>query len=149
MLRKSPNCVRITLLTACAKPAPKNRTPSSVAPATILHFTHAESAIASSDRNTIHSRKETTRLQAIQRRSHAQAGPAKTACTAKRTRPGIHVTCESRIASTDDLPTTYSTREKGRQKYSGSAPFATSGEIRPGPENAVRRNTSTPCTFTK
>ena len=52
---------------ACANPAPKNITASSNAPATILHFTQAESAIASSDSIAIQISDESTRLPAIQR----------------------------------------------------------------------------------
>ncbi len=148
-LKKWPESVRRTALIACAKPAPKNITASSRAPATILHFTQAESAIASSDKIAIQMREESTRLPAIQRWSHVQPGPAKLACMVKRIRPGIQVICESRIASTEDLPRTYSARENGRQKYRGSAPLARSGEIRPGPANAVKRNASTPCTVMK
>ena len=53
------------------------------------------------------------------------------------------------MASTEDLPNTYSARENGRQKYNGSAPLARSGEISPGPANAVKRNANTPCTLMK
>ena len=55
--------------------------------------------------------------------------------------------CESTIANTEAFPSTYSAREKGRQKYNGSAPLARSGEIRPGPVKAVSTNASTPCTI--
>jgi len=41
------------------------------------------------------------------------------------------------MASTADLPNTYSALENGRQKYSGSAPLARSGEISPGPVKAA------------
>src|SRR5438477_4238519 len=149
MLKKYPDCVRSTALIACAKPAPKNITPNSKAPATIRHFTHADSAIASRERTAIQSSDEAIRLPAIQRWVQVQLHPAKLACTKKSTSPGTHVICESRIASTDDLPKTYSALEKGRQKYSGSAPLARSGEIRPGPVKAVRRNANTPCTAMK
>ncbi len=64
--------VRMTALIAWPKPAPKNITPSSNAPATILHFTHAESAIASRDKIAIQITEETNRLPAIQRFVHVQ-----------------------------------------------------------------------------
>src|ERR1700733_418268 len=146
MLKKNPESVRMTALMACAKPAPKNITPSSKAPATILHFTHAESAMASKERIAIQSKEEIMRLPAIQRWLQVQLAPSRLACITKRTSPGTHVICESKIASTEDFPSTYSAREKGRQKYSGNAPLARSGEINPGPANAVNRNASTPCT---
>src|SRR5690348_4484151 len=122
-------------------------TPSRRAPATILHLTQAESAIASNDRTAIQSREETTRLPTIHRLFHVQLSPARLACITNKTTPGIHVTSESRTASTDDFPNTYSVREKGRQKKSGSAPFARSGDTKPGPTNAVRRNARAPCTL--
>src|SRR5581483_3349361 len=81
MLMNWPDSVLITALMACAKPAPKNMTPSSNAPATILHFTQAESAIASSDRIAIQRSDETIRLPAIQRFVQVQLGPARLACT--------------------------------------------------------------------
>src|SRR5579864_9118928 len=124
-------------------------TASSNAPATILHFTQAESAIASSDRIAIQISDERIRLPAIQRWNHVQLAPARLACIRKRTSPGIQVICESKIASTEDLPITYSARENGRQKYKGSAPLARSGEISPGPAKAVNRNANTPCTLMK
>src|ERR1700722_14066668 len=139
-LKKWPDSVCNTALTACAKPAPKNMTANSKAPATIRHFTQADSAIASSDRIAIQIKEESTRLPAIQRWLRVQAGPARLACIAKRINPGIHVICESRMANTEDFPSTYSARENGRQKYSGSAPLARSGEIKPGPTNAGNRN---------
>src|SRR5882672_6355764 len=134
---------------ACAKPAPKNKTASSNAPATILHFTHAESAMARRDKTAIHIREERMMLPAIQRCCQAHPGPARLDCTANRTNPGTQVISDSKIANTDALPTTYSARENGRQKYKGSAPLAMSGEIRPGPVNAVSTNASTPCTLMK
>src|SRR5208282_1463931 len=79
----------------------------------------------------------------------AQPGPARLACTVNSTRPGIHVISESRIARTEDFPSMYSARENGRQKYKGNAPLARSGEMRPGPVNAVSTNASTHCTLTK
>src|SRR5579872_157462 len=99
-------------------------TASSKEPATILHFTHAENVMASSDRTAIQIRDETTMLPAIQRLSQVQRGPARLACTTKRISPGAQVISESRIASTEDLPAIYSARENGRQRYRGSAPFA-------------------------
>src|SRR5215469_18341267 len=117
------------------------------APATILHLTHAESAIASRDRTAIQSSEERMRLPAIHRLLHAQLAPARLACITNRMTPGIHVISESRTASTADFPSTYSERENGRQKKSGSAPFARSGDTRPGPTNAVRRNARAPCTL--
>src|SRR5215469_5854292 len=117
------------------------------APATILHLTQAESAIANRDRTAIQSSEERIRLPAIHRLLHAQLAPARLACITNKTTPGIHVTWERRRASTDDFPNTYSVREKGRQKKSGSAPLARSGDTSPGPTNAVRRNASAPCTL--
>src|SRR5579862_4867187 len=105
--------------------------------------------MASRERIAIQIRDERTILPAIQRLSHVQRAPARLACMMKRTRPGTHVICESRIASTDDFPSTYSARENGRQKYNGSAPLARSGEIRLGPTNAVSRKAKTPCTLMK
>src|SRR5580704_356952 len=134
---------------AWAKPAPKNITPNSKAPATIFHFTQAESAIASRDRIAIQITEERIRLPASHKFFHAQLGPARLACMTNRINPGIHVICESKIASTEDLPSTYSARENGRQKYNGSAPLARSGEINPGPAKAVNRNANTPCTLMK
>src|SRR5258706_11539734 len=134
---------------ACAKPAPKNKTASSSAPATILHFTQAERAIARRDKTAIHIKEERTMLPAIHRCCHAHSDPARLDCTANRTNPGIHVICDRTIAKTEALPTTYSARENGRQKYNGSAPLAMSGEIKPGPVKAVSTNASTPCTFMK
>src|SRR5215472_4196402 len=64
---------------------------------------------------------------------------------AKSTRPGIQVISDSKTAKADILPAMYSAREKGRQKYRGSAPLAKSGEIRPGPVKAVRMKASAPC----
>src|SRR5438445_672263 len=61
-----------------------------------------------------------------------------------RINPGTHVICERRIASTDALPSTYSTLENGRQKYSGNAPFARSGEIKPGPPKVHAPNATLP-----
>src|SRR5580692_1226824 len=139
----------MTALIAWPNPAPKNITPRSNAPATILHFTHAESAIASRDRIAIHITEETNRLPAIQRFDQVQFAPAMPACMTNRIKPGTQVICDSRIASTDDLPSTYSARENGRQKYRGSAPLARSGEINPGPANAVSKNANTPCTLMK
>src|SRR5215467_9008122 len=109
------------------------------APATILHFTQADNVMASSDRIVIQTREETNRLPRIHRWSQVQWRPARLPCTIKRMNPGIQVIPESRIASTEDLPKTYSARENGRQKYKGNAPLARSGEIRPGPTKAVRR----------
>src|SRR4029077_2804688 len=149
MLRKCPDWVRITALVAWAKPAPKNKTASRSAPATILHFTQAERAMARRDKIEIHINEERTRLPTIQRLFQVQLDPARLACTANRTMPGIHVICDNRIARTDALPATYSARENGRQKYNGSAPFARSGAISPGPVNAVSTNASVPCTFMK
>src|ERR1700732_4700356 len=134
---------------ACAKAAPKNITARSKAPATILHFTQAERAMASRERIAIQISEESTILAASQRLFHVQLGPIRLACMPKRINPGIQVICESRIASTEDLPSTYSARENGRQKYNGRAPLARSGEIRPGPANAVRRNANTPRTLMK
>src|ERR1700757_2494123 len=134
-LKKEPASVRMTALIAWAKPAPKNNTASNSAPATIRHFTHAESAMARSASTTIQMMEETIRLAAIHRWSHAQRGPARLACTAHRTIPGTQVISDKRIPSTEAFPNTYSNREKGRQKYSGKAPLARSGEIRPGPAN--------------
>src|SRR5215831_2875344 len=114
------------------------------APATTLHFTQADNAIANIDKIVIQIREPRMRLPAIQRLLHAHPAPAKLAWITKRITPGIQVICESRIASTEDLPSTYSAREKGRQKYSGSAPLDKSGEMRPGPANAVIRNARTP-----
>src|ERR1700722_3909584 len=131
---------------ACAKPAPKNITASSRAPATTLHLTQAESAMARRERIAIHIIEERTMLPAIQRCSQVQAPPARLPCTANKISPGVHVICESRIANTEALPSTYSARENGRQKYKGNAPFAMSGEIKPGPLNAVNTKASTPCT---
>src|SRR4029077_2507291 len=148
-LKKCPDSVRRTPLMASPKPAPKNITPSSKAPATILHFTHAESAIASRDRIAIQINEDRIRLPAIQRFDHVQLAPARPACMANRINPGTHVICDSRIASTDDLPSTYSARENGRQKYSGRAPLARSGEINPGPAKAVNRKANTPCPLKK
>src|SRR6202041_3624 len=148
-LKKWPDSVCNTALTACAKPAPKNITASNKAPATIRHFTQAESAIASRERTAIQIREESTRLAAIHRLVQVQLAPARLACIPKRINPGIHVICESRIASTEDLPSRYCARDNGRYKYNGSAPLARSGEIRPGPGNAVKRNASTPCTLMK
>src|SRR5579863_9166549 len=106
----------MTALIASANPAPKKSIAKSKAPATILHFTHAERAIARRDRTEIQIKDETMILPAIQRWSHVQAGPASVACTRNRTSPGIHVICERRIPRTDAFPRTYSGRESGRQK---------------------------------
>src|ERR1700722_5162978 len=149
MLKKWPDCVRITALIASPKPAPKNITASNSAPATILHFTHADNAMARSERMAIQINEETMRLPAIHRCSQVQAEPARLDCTANNTRPGIQVICDNTISKTEDLPSTYSARENGRQKYKGRAPLAMSGEISPGPMNAVRINANTPCTRMK
>src|ERR1700685_419213 len=149
MLKKWPDCVRITALIACAKPAPKNITASSNAPATTLHLTHADNAMARSERIAIQISEETTRLPAIQRCSQVHAEPARLDCTTNNTSPGIHVISDNTMTRTEALPTTYSARENGRQKYSGSAPLAMSGEINPGPMNAVRIKANTPCTRMK
>src|SRR5579871_6442749 len=122
-------------------------TASKSAPATILHLTQAERAIAKRDRTAIQSSEERIRLPAIHRLLHVQLAPARLACMTNKMMPGIHVTWESSTASTDDFPNTYSVREKGRQKKSGSAPFARSGDTSPGPTNAVRRNARAPCTL--
>src|SRR5579862_7761599 len=98
---------------ACAKPAPKNNIPKRSAPATILHFTHAEIAIERSERTAIQISDETMRLPAIHKLFHVQLGPASVACMKNRISPGIHVICESRMPSTDAFPTTYSARESG------------------------------------
>src|SRR5258708_9526776 len=130
---KCPDCVRITALMACAKPAPKNKTASSNAPATILHFTQAERAMASRDKIAIQIKEERMMLPPIQRWCQAHSGPARLDCTANRTNPGIHGISDSRMTHTEALPNTYSSRENGREKSKGSAPLAMSGEISPGP----------------
>ena len=56
---------------------------------------------------------------------------------------------ESRDSSTLILPTTYSVRENGRQKYRGIAPLARSGETRLGPTKAVSRYANAPWTQQK
>src|SRR6202035_2533315 len=146
---RRPACVRMTALIACANPAPKKRTASSSAPATTLHFTHADKAIASSDRNAIQINDESNMLHAIQKCSAVHVDPARLACTVNKINPGTHVICESKIANTEALPTTYSARENGRQKYNGNAPLARSGEIKPGPLKAVSTKASVPCTVIK
>ena len=56
------------------------------------------------------------------------------------TSPGTHVIHESSDTIAQPRPSTYSARDSGRQKYSGSALLARSGAIVPGPTNAVRMN---------
>src|ERR1035438_4474867 len=60
-------------------------------------------------------------------------------------RSGIQVISEIRITSTDILPSTYSTRENGRARYSESPLLAKSGETWPGPTNAARNSAMTLC----
>src|SRR5579859_1785465 len=115
-LKKYPASVCSTALMACPRPAPKNITASRSAPATTLHFTHADRAIDSSDRMAIQIREEIRKLPTIQRFSHAQLALLKLDCTANKIPPGTHVISDSRIASTEDFPRMYSARENGRQK---------------------------------
>src|ERR1700757_266986 len=76
---KWPESVCMTALIACAKPAPKNISASSEAPATILHLTQAERAMANRERIAIQMREPTTRLPAIQKLFQVQVVPAKLA----------------------------------------------------------------------
>src|SRR5436190_20389818 len=134
-------------LTAWPKPAPSEYTARISAPAAILQRTHAESASESSASITIHTQEPTKRLHATHRFACIQPDPASAACTKNTSRPGIHVTIDNTHASTDNLPSTYSSRENGLQKYSGSALLDVSEEISPGPRNVVRRNANVLWTF--
>jgi hypothetical protein len=59
------------------------------------------------------------------------------------------VIADRRINTTDILPSTYSTRENGLQRYSGSALFARSRETSDGPTKTFRKNAKTPWVTTK
>ena len=103
ILKKWPDWVRSTALMACAKPAPKNKTPSNrrACNDSPLHPRRKRHGQQRQNRNP------------DQRRNQQAAGnpeiaprptpPARLACTRKRISPGTHVICESRMASTDDL----------------------------------------------
>src|SRR5579864_7142953 len=112
---------------AAPNPERKNITPRTMAPAAILHLTHAESAMAMSEIMRIQIMEPRKMPPASERFSHIQETPERFDSIPKRIRPGIQVINDSRYKSAHSLPSTYSAREKGRQKYKGSAPLARSG----------------------
>src|SRR5437016_7767214 len=123
----------MTAFMAAAKPAPRKKTPSTSAPAMGFHFTHADSARPIRARMTTSARELKKIARASHKCSHIQEPPDRPASMQKRIRPGIQVISETSQAMTQNFPSTYSTREKGRQKYSGSALLARSGEMSVGP----------------
>src|SRR4051794_12888773 len=107
---------------ARANPAPKKNMPSSSAPATIRHFTHAESANAASESTSIQTNEPRTMARAIQKLSHVHCQPERLACTKNKTSPGSQVIHDRVMSSTDIFPSTYSVRDNGRQRYKVRAP---------------------------
>ena len=51
---------------------------------------------------------------------------------------------DSRVTRLEALPSTYSGRVKGRERYSGNAPLTRSGETSTGATQAVSRKASAP-----
>jgi hypothetical protein len=78
-----------------------------------------------------------------------QSKPSRYASNRNSSRPGIHVIAESRIASTESLPSTYSLRVNGRARYSGSPLLRMSAEISAGPTKNTSRKLKKPWIFMK
>src|SRR5688572_19563859 len=112
--------------------------------ATIRHFTHADIASASSDSTAIQIAELAKRAHAMCQFDQNQPSPASPAWNAYSSRSGSQVIAESNMTNVAALPSTYSAREKGRDRYSGSAPLARSGATRVGPTHAVSRNAIAP-----
>src|SRR5258708_37504661 len=129
----------MTPLIAAPNPAPAKNTARIRPPAAIFHFTQADMASAISERISTHNPRPRKIPQAIHRLARVHSQPARLPLIANRARPGIQVMLESKNTSTLIFPTTYSVRENGRQKYSGSELLARSGATRLGPTNAVSR----------
>src|SRR5258706_16251441 len=113
---KYPLVVRMTAFMAAPNPAPRKKTPSTSAPATGFHFTHADSARPRRASMTTSARELRKMARASQRWSHIHDPPERPDSMPKRIRPGIHVINETSQAMTQNFPNTYSARENGRQK---------------------------------
>src|SRR6185437_10963916 len=118
---------------AAPNPAPAKNTPSTNAPAAIFHRTHADTARAISESTRIQRKSPRKIPHASQRLSLAQPASATLDSMKNRIRPGTQVISDKRAIKTLNFPATYSPREKGRHRYSGSAPLTKSGETRLGP----------------
>src|SRR6187402_614014 len=126
-------------------PGTKNR--ARIAPlATTRHLTSAEIARAINESRMIQTIEPKKIDHIIHRFDHSQPTPARETWKKKTRSPGIHVTHDSRNTTTAILPSTYSTRESGLQRYSGRALLARSREIKGGATITVRMNANAPCT---
>src|SRR5579862_501069 len=111
-----------------------------MAPATMRQRTHADIARASSEIRIVHMKLVRKIDQASQALSFSQAEPSRLHWIENRIKPGTQVMNASNSAMTESFPNTYSVRENGRQKYSGSALLVRSPETSPGRTNDVNRN---------
>src|SRR5262245_7674062 len=93
--RMWPHVTRNTLSIIVDTPARMKKMARLTAPATILHFTYADAAIATRPRTSSHRRNPmTTAAPSVQfARNHHP--PARPTCSPNKMRPGIHVTTES------------------------------------------------------
>src|SRR6185437_4910674 len=98
------------------KAAATKNTPNISAPAAGFHFTHAESAKASSASTKIQTQEAMKMPLASREFALTHVQPSKYPCNRNKRSPGTQVISESRMASTDILPNTYSTRENGRAR---------------------------------
>src|ERR1700722_14551737 len=124
MLNRCPQVVRCTPLMVAPKAAATKKTPKTSAPAAGFHFTHAESASASSESRKIKTHEPKKKPHAMRALSCAHPPPSRYACRPNSSRPGTHVISDIRIISTDILPRTYSTRDNGRARYNERALLA-------------------------
>src|ERR1035438_2938704 len=130
---------RIALM-ACAKAEEPKYTMNSIPELKCLDRAQAENARAWQVSTMIHTQEPKKTPTAMLRLSHIQERPLKLPSSANSSNPGIQVMRDSRIPSTEALPSTYSRRENGRDKYNGMALLATSGATRLGPPKAATNN---------
>src|SRR5262245_52868676 len=110
--------------------------------AAVRHLIQAENAVASSERITSHEKLSVKIAFAIHQFSTIQPPPSREELNRNSNKPGTQVISESIISSTDILPTMYSKRVNGRDRYSGRALLARSREINTGPMITVKTNAS-------